>query len=329
MLRYLLTILMLFLTLLASACGAPPLARHLRTLVVYSELDDKFTESLVQDYNEHNKKGITLRAIYELKPGAELPDIVLSDASVLQRLKNEHLLRQVTCLAGDSLPASCRDEDEYWYGAFYDPVVFLVNQQYARRAGQENLKGWADLPKTRAIRIVMQNLSNSAGTREFLASMASNMGEQPSLNYLLQISPADRQYAKFPFTPVRMTAVGDADLAVTRQSFVFKYLDNNFPAYLVFPKEGTPVELYGAAVFKDCKYPEESAAFLDWLISSDGVKRISQINNTGFMFLLPQGLQGNAVDHRLLWLNTGYRTEAAREALIAKWLDTVRFNGAS
>ncbi|MCD8175199.1 MAG: hypothetical protein LUD41_04590, partial [Phascolarctobacterium sp.] len=62
------------------------------------------------------------------------------------------------------------------------------------------------------------------------------------------------------------------------------------------------------------------------LISSDEVKHISQVADTGFMFLLPQGLNGSAADSKLLWLNTGYPKPADQDSLIAKWFGNVRFS---
>ena len=172
----------------------------------------------------------------------------------------------------------------------------------------------------------MENLSNSNSTQNFLGAFASQLGESISLNYLWNINRFIGQYAKFPFTPIRMTAVGDADLALTRQSYVFKYLENNFPAYVVFPEEGTPVNLYGAAVFANSKKIAEGADFIDWLIVDTAVKRISLEKNTGFMFLLPQGIDGPAADPNKLWLNTAYLSYPEQEKLNRKWLDLVRFS---
>ncbi|MCD7975534.1 MAG: ABC transporter substrate-binding protein [Phascolarctobacterium sp.] len=318
--------LLIFLTaIMVSACGGTHKGEPVRTIVVYSELDSRFTENLLKDYNEHNEDGVVLKAIYELKDDVK-PDLVVAGYRVLNNLKAEDLLEAVECLSGGSLPSAFRDKDECWYGLFYDPVVFLVNQQFARRVGQENIQGWVDLANKEDIRITIQNLSNSIGTKDFLGALASHMGEDISLNYLWNINHNISQYAKFPFTPIRMTAVGDADIAITRQSFVFKYLENNFPAYVVFPKEGTPIDLYGAAIFKGCKFKEQGNSFINWLISSDEVKHISQVADTGFMFLLPQGLNGSAADSKLLWLNTGYPKPADQDSLIAKWFGNVRFS---
>lgn len=327
MIRLIMMLVLSAALLLTAACGGPADNKpHRKALVLYSELDNKFTEDLVRSYNRQNKDGVLLKAIYELKSDGLPPDIVLAEQRTLNGLKVDGELAPVTSIAGDNLDASFKDAENYWYGAFYDPVVFLINQHYAREVGQQAIRGWSDLENTEHIRIAIQNLSNSNSTRNFLGGLATHMGESTSLNYLWNINRCIGQYAKFPFTPVRMVAVGDADLAITRQSYVFKYLENNFPAYVAYPEEGTPVNLYGAAVFKNSQFQNEGAGFISWLITDETVKKVSQVNETGFMFLLPQGLNGAEAEPSKLWFNKDYLLAAPQEALTSKWLDNVRFS---
>ena len=159
-----------------------------------------------------------------------------------------------------------------------------------------------------------------------MSSFASKMGEEVFLNYMRSINSFINQYAKFPFTPVRMAAVGDADVAITRQSYVSKYLENNFPAYVIVPKEGTPAELFGIAVYKECKYKKEATDFINWIIADEVVKTLSQKIDTGYMFLLPNGMNGALANTENLWLNTKYQTAEQQEALALRWLQTVRFS---
>lgn len=323
MLRLIIMLLALCLPLCYGCSNDKKAASH-TDLILYSEMDADFTESIVREYNQQAKDGTVIQAIYELKDIE--PDIVLCSTRTLNGFCSDNKLQPIVCSAGDRLPIEFKDNQERWYGAFYDPAVFLINQGYARKIGQENLKGWSDLEDRSDIRIALENLSNSNSTQNFLGAFASRLGESISLNYLWNINRFIGQYAKFPFTPIRMTAVGDADLALTRQSYVFKYLENNFPAYVVFPEEGTPVNLYGAAVFSSSKKAAEATDFIDWLITNAAVKRISLEKNTGFMFLLPQGIDGPAADPNKLWLNTNYLSYPEQEKLNRKWLDLVRFS---
>ena len=332
MLRMLLLALVTACSLLATAgCGSeaegkPPVAT--RTLRLYSELDSNFTTDLVESFNKTNKDGLKVQFLGELKAGEPLPDVVLAEQRTLYGLKQQQKLQPAKLALASRLPAKLQDKEGYWYGVFYDPAVLLVNQYFARTIGQSSLKGWTDLENNEKLRIAMENLSDSNSTQNFLGSLADSMGETTSLNYLWNINRFVGQYAKFPFTSIRMTAVGDADVAITRQSYVFKYLENKFPAYVVHPKEGTPVNLYCVGLFKDCSAEQKKAAlqFMSWLMSSDRVQAVAQTHNTGYMFIFPRGVDAKPVDADKLWLNMSYLEAAKQEALTNRWLERVRFS---
>ena len=60
--------------ILTGGCGeqpAPVQNAGEKTVILYSELDNKFTENLVDAFNKEQKAKLQLKAIYELKPGGE------------------------------------------------------------------------------------------------------------------------------------------------------------------------------------------------------------------------------------------------------------------
>lgn len=327
MLRYVFLVLFLCCLFLTGCSWSGDNDKQLnKALVLYSEVDPKYTENLVRSYNKSTGGKILLKAIYEIKPDSYRPDIVLAERRTLSALKAQGRLRSVFFELGDRLPSVYKDEDGFWYGAFYDPTVFLINQQYAREIGQSSIKGWSDLENLVGVRIAVENLSDSNSTKNFLGSMADHMGETTSMNYMWNINRFVGQYAKFPFTPIRMTAVGDADIAITRQSYVFKYLENDFPAYIVHPREGSPANLYGVGLFAECGLTKEAVNFFDWIIDSADVQNTSMVDATGYLFLYPRGREYAAVDEDKLWLNKSYLSHEKQEELVAKWLEKVRFS---
>ena len=325
MFRKIFATLLMLATLFVAACGEQTETKVNKNLVVYSQLDQAFTDELLKAYGQ-STKNISLSAVYELKQDSAIPDIILANSTVLQNLHLEGKFQGIISSAGDRIPRNFKDIDGYWYGVFYDPAVFLVNQQFARTVGQEKLLSWSDLARLTDAHISVENLTNSYSTIAFMSSFASKMGEEVFLNYMRSINNFINQYAKFPFTPVRMAAVGDADIAITRQSYVSKYLENNFPAYVIIPEEGTPANLFGIAVYKECKYKKEATDFINWIIADEAVKTLSQKIDTGYMFLLPNGMNGALANTENLWLNTKYQTAEQQEALALRWLQTVRFS---
>ncbi len=315
--------LCLLLCLLAAGCGGEQ-EKKTAHLVLYSELEPALTEAIVTAYNAENKHQAQLAPVYELKEGVKA-DLVLAEQRTLYGLKADKRLQAFECREAARLPAGFKDEEGLWYGAFYDPAVFLVNQNFSRSIGQENLHGWADLQKRPGrLRLAMESLTDIPSTGNFIGALADKMGETQALSYLFTLHDFIGHYSRFPFTPVRMAAVGDADVAITRRSYVFKYLESNFPAYVVYPEEGTPVNLYGVGMLKESRAAKECGAFASWLLTDSDMRRVCLSQNSGYLFLLDQPGARDAAAK--LWLNRTYLLNSKQELLKNMWLERVRFS---
>lgn len=325
--RYLLVLCFSLMLLFTSGCDFSQQLNSSKELVLYSTVEPELTEGLVQAYNENNKKtkGFQpVKAIYELKDAK--PDLVISSSFQLTGFKNAGLLQPTTCRAANLLPFDFKDVEGYWTGVFYDPVLFVINQQFARRVGQQNILSWNDLENLKDARFTMENLNNSPGAMNLLAAMACHMGEQSAITYMWNANNRVTQYTKFPFSSIRMVATGEADMTVTVQSMVAKYLESEFPAYVVSPKEGSPANLYGVAVFKDSENTLGNQEFMNWLLTADLAKVVSQKNDSGYVFLLHGEKLNPAADPRKIWINRDYLTMEKLEALTNQWLEKVRFS---
>ena len=66
--------------------------------------------------------------------------------------------------------------------------------------------------------------------------------------------------------------------------------------------------------------------FRDWLLMSSAPQKVALEQNTGYMFLLSNGLNGNHIElPEKLWLNTAYNTLVQQAFLTNKWLQSARF----
>ena len=93
--------------MLTGGCGeqpAPVQNAGVKTIILYSELDNKFTENLVNAFNKDNKAKLQLKAVYELKPSGELPDVVLAEQRTLAGLKRQGSLKPVAFADGAEVP---------------------------------------------------------------------------------------------------------------------------------------------------------------------------------------------------------------------------------
>lgn len=288
--------------------------------ILASDQNRMLLQALAEEYNASQNKYKVWLAEENAEKGQKQPDIYLLEFSKLVNLEQQNKLLKFEIPETAILPEAFKSQNGCWYGVFYDPAVLLVNQNFARRAGQENIRTWEDLLKIRGIRIALENLSDTESTRSFLYAFASHWGEDNALGYLRELHKNIPQYAKFPFTSIRMSATGDADIAITRSSFIFQYLENSFPAYVAKPVEGTPVNLYAVAIAAESGENMAAQDFCRWLLTEKEIKRILLQQNTGL-----ETLMHDKTDTQKLWLNTAYLQQEKADKLINKWLETVRF----
>ena len=321
----------LFVTVLAclafllAGCSRFSAAGPAQTVKVYTTLDKTFVEALCGRFTEslpQDKKIVF--AVSDKEDALEQADCIISGSTLLQQKAAAGSLQKVRAEFADLLPAELKDKEEKWVTLFYDPAVLLINQVYSRKAGQQQILHWSDVPGQKDARVVMENLSDNESTVLFLAAMSSRMGHDECLAYFRQIRPLIRQFAKFPITPIRMTATGDADIAITRRSHVFKYLQNDFPAYILIPEEGTPVNLFGIGLSQNSKRQKEINAFIDWFLGSSEARTLLMTTRSGYLPVLPKGENGQAVNRDALWTNTFYKNGQALDQLAADWLREIR-----
>ena len=320
---YVICVCLLFL--ITAGCGFFRSAGTKKTVKVYTTLDKSFVEALCVKFTDSlpKDKQFSFEVLQKENESVQA-DCIISAASLLQQKADSGSLQKIHTEFADLLPVALKEKEERWITLFYDPAVLLVNQAYSRKAGQQQLLHWYDIPKQTEARIVMENLSDNESTIMFLAAMSSRMGQNECMAYFREIRPMIKQYAKFPITPVRMAATGDADIAITRRSHVFKYLQNDFPAYILIPEEGTPVNLYGIGILQNSKMQKEVSAFINWLLQSSEARTVLMMTRSGYLPVLPQGEKGPAVNLDTLWTNTFYNNAQSLEKLTGDWLREIR-----
>jgi len=326
--KKILTVCICCLAFFLTGCSFFYTAGPQNTVKVYTTLDRSFVEALCGKFAGALPRDKKI-AFEILNKESDLTqaDCIIGDALLLQRKAADGSLQKIRAEFADLLPKELKGAEDRWITVFYDPAVILVNQSYSRKVGQQQLLHWADLPKQDGAKIVMENLSDSESTVMFLASMSSRMGQREFMDYFKQIRPLIKQYAKFPITPVRMAATGDADIAITRRSYVFKYLQNDFPAYILIPEEGTPVNRYGIGLLRDSKKQKEITAFINWILQASEARTVLMTTRSGYMPVLPRGEKGKSVATGSLWLNTFYQDRKALEKLAEEWLREIRLSG--
>lgn len=295
---------------------------------IYSVLPEDLTLALLNEYQLKTKTKINYKLIDKAQAfaaDAEQPDLYIASRETLIALAAENKLQVSSLNAQDFLPVGLRDERGFWTGICYDPYVFLVNYSYSRKVGQKALLTWEDIAKQENIVISMEDLSSSQEMRYFLAAFASRQGEETTFRFLKNIHMRIPQYAKFAISPIRLTTIGEADLAITSRNKVIKYLENDFPAYIMEPQDGSPAQVFAAGVSKTSQKREACEKLISWMMGSDDVIIVTEKLGYGYLFLSPDFIDNRGSIKDLLWLNDKYLANEKQNALVDKWLQNVRF----
>lgn len=297
------------------------------TIKVYSVLPEDLTRALLNEYQEKtntkfaytlNDKGQTIPANYD---GF---DLIIAPREIMVKLSADGKLLKWES-SKDHLSPVLQDANGYWTGVCYDPYVLLVNYAYSRKVGQKNLLSWQDIAKRNDIVISMEDLSTTPEMRYFLSALASNQGEEEALSFLKNINRKIPQYAKFAISPIRLTTIGEADLAITSRNKVIKYIENDFPAYIVEPKEGFPAQVFASGISKTSTKRETCEKIINWLVNAEDVIIVSEKLGYGYLFVSQNKFVNAANGENLLWINDKYLSDDKRTELVEKWLQNVRF----
>lgn len=327
--RKVLLLVVILLALVIGGCqqDSLQLTESHRELVIYSDLNPDFIQALTEGFTKEKNIGLKIMRLDKLDGSKQHADIVLTSHIVLNQLARAGAFETLNLPALDHLYNGYKDSENYWAGLLYDSLAIVVNKQFARKYGQVNISGWKDLQNLPKCRIVVEHFDNSDLQRQILAAFASKMGEDEVMDYLSSLRDKVVQYSKFSFTPLRMLVAGDADISITLKSYAYEFTEEDFPAYLIEPKEGTPAVIYGVAIYKGSDSLDEAKIFAQWLLSSPSVRKISLKEETGFNFIMPRGIPGPVVNSKQLWFNNKYLDPDSINHLVQKWYEEVRFRG--
>ncbi len=317
-----------------------PMITPTQTLVVYTDMSADMAKTISHAYLE--KTGIWLemhpmpidRIVAQLSDSeasrvnaehTEAVDLVWGSESLLRRLEEQHLLRSYTSEQTDIVDAQFKNEDGFWVGTWYIPLVLAVREDYYREHGDE-LFTWDDILKDPGVRLAITDFMAADMTAELLYSMVEMYGEKQAFHRLRDWHRHMTQYAKYLTTPVRMLALQKADIAIADGESVRTAIADNLPICMVYPRDGTAYYLYGMGIPREALHVEEAQMCIDRILAGDLFAAI-QHQRYYFYYTGYPGVQ--VVDAHYseptLW-RTGKRyTEAGQQALRAKWLRKVRF----
>jgi putative spermidine/putrescine transport system substrate-binding protein len=206
--------------------------------------------------------------------GPQAPDVIDVGLSFGPQAKTDGLIAPYKVSTWDSIPASAKDADGYWYGDYYGVLAFEVNTSVVKNVPQD----WSDLLKPEYKGQVAlagdPTVSNQAISGVWAAGIANGGSldnAQPGLDFFKKLNDAGNFVPVIAKTanvasgetPIRIAwtynALGDKDT-----------LAGNPPITVVVPKTGRFGGMYVQAISAYAPHPNAAKLWMEFLYSDQG-----------------------------------------------------------
>lgn len=157
-----------------------------------------------------------------------------------------------------------KDPQGRWIGIYVGMIGFASNES----AGVPEPGSWADLlkPEYRG-KIAMADPGYSGTAYIIISTLVQLMGEDAAFGYLKKLDKQITGYPRAGAEPAKMAARGTAAVGIAFAHDILEARKDNPKLKLSFPKEGTGLEIGGAAILKHAPNPELAREFIDFLAS--------------------------------------------------------------
>lgn len=254
-------------------------------------------------------------------------DIYITSENNLKTMQAGGLLKPYYSSETDTALNLFKDPQGYWTGIWIDPIVFVVNDSFAlsHPAFEYN---WNEVFTRSGVRLSVTDFAANDLSEDLLLSFVEHFGEKETFDFLTAAQNHIVQYGKYLSTPSRMAAMNTADIGISDLNEAEKTKREGLPIRIIFPSDGSPWYLYGAALSSTAGKPESGARFIDWILDTSHYKKI--LEGSPYRFFLINDVDNHKDDAGQIFqywpLEKNY-TKEGKDDLLKLWIDQVRFGG--
>jgi putative spermidine/putrescine transport system substrate-binding protein len=238
----------------------------------------KYPGITVNELNPDAGSGDEVQAIKANKDnkGPQAPDVIDVGLSFGPSAKADGLIQPYKVSTWDTIPASAKDADGYWYGDYYGVMAFGVNKDLVKNAPAD----WADLAKPEYANAVALAGDPRSANQAILSVMAAGMstGAAPGkdsgdagLKYFAALNKAGN------FVPVvgksGTIAQGATPIVVAWDYNLLAWKDSlkgNPPMDVIVPKTGVVAGVYVQAISAYAPHVNAAKLWMEYLYSDAG-----------------------------------------------------------
>lgn len=300
-------------------------------LRIYTDIQTSTLQLIADIYQQQKDVEIEIihmsdsQLIDTLDRKLDVPDMVWGSELLLRTLQQKKLLAGYRSEETDLVEPVFKAADDSWVGVWYQPIVWVVGDEYYRKHGDE-LYVWDDLYKQTKAKLAMTDFVAADLSAELLYSMVTLYGEDKAFSDFRSLHQNVDQYGQYLSTPVRLVATGRSDIAIADAGTAREYIMQGYPIHMIYPQDGTAYYLYGAAIASGAYHQEEAGKFIDWFLNGNAFIALQRKQEYIYYTGLPsQHVSDAHGDQPVLWkINKGYTQEGEKE-LLAKWVHDIRF----
>jgi iron(III) transport system substrate-binding protein len=198
--------------------------------------------------------------------------------------------------------------------------AFCFNTEVAKKHNLPAPTSWADLAKpVYKGQVVMPNPASSGTGYLSVASILQRLGETEGWKYLDAIHPNMAEYTKSGSKPCKDAAAGERAIGVSFEYVALEMKKKGAPVEMILPKEGSGYEIEANALTKKGAKNPAAKQFLDWAISDESLKLVSQffaaVSVPGFP--VPEGLPKDI--SKVVYPNDFDWSAKNRDRILAEW----------
>jgi putative spermidine/putrescine transport system substrate-binding protein len=245
----------------------------------YGEAIDTFKTKYGLEVNELNPDGGSGDEVEAIKAnkdnkGPQAPDVIDVGFAFGPSSKAENLLMPYKVSTWDTIPATVKDADGYWYGDYYGVMAFLVNTDVQSKVPQD----WNDLLdpayKGQVALSGDPRVSNQAIQAVFASGLANGGtldNSQPGLDFFAKVQQAGNLIPLIANNG--LVAKGETPVRITWDYNGLAAIDSfagNPAATVVIPKTGRFAGVYVQAISAYAPHPNAAKLWMEFLYSDEG-----------------------------------------------------------
>lgn len=325
--KYLLSGLLLVLSIIVTACGGSSEAEESKGEIdVYSHNDSEEMQDFVQGLK--NETGIDVNVL-RLSSGegwsrmkSEAPDFGADMQwgmlhSIALKAEDEGFLESYDSPTWEDVPKEFKDEDGKWYGWSYWFNLLGVNDDLLEEKGLDKPESWEDLldPQYKG-EIVLPDPGTSGTGYLLVSTIMQIMGEDEGWEYFKKLDKNVGQYVKSGDAPAQMVGQGEYAIGITWDQAVYNRIDEGYPLDAVIPEEGVGYDLDVIWMFKDTENRELVEEVIDYVGSEEGMEKSAEHRS----MVTKPGVEGTVdnvedylIDYDAVW------AEKNRDRIMKEW----------